>query len=142
MGTVKIDCITHKYPLVEKIKVENGIRLYSMKDILAMKLSAIIDNGTRLKDFIDIACLSTELTLSVALSSYKHKYKNSNPIVPIQALVYYNDICFNEPIQMLKGNYKWEKIEKRIKNMINKKHQKFSEIPIDCIEPQNKGLSL
>ena len=55
---VKIDCITHGYGLLEKPCLEEGIRLYSMKDIIAMKLSAIADNGSRLKDFIDIASLS------------------------------------------------------------------------------------
>lgn len=48
---VKIDCITHNYPYIEPpFKLEEGIRLYSIKDITAMKLSAIADNGTRIKD--------------------------------------------------------------------------------------------
>lgn len=52
---VKIDCITHSYGYLEKPYTESDIRLYSMEDIVAMKLSAIADNGSRLKDFIDIA---------------------------------------------------------------------------------------
>lgn len=61
IGNVKIDCITHAYEYLEKPYVESNIRLYSMEDIIAMKLSAIADNGSRLKDFIDIAYLSTRV---------------------------------------------------------------------------------
>lgn len=51
INDVKIDCITHNYPYIEPpFKSEDGIRLYSIKDITAMKLSAIADNGTRIKD--------------------------------------------------------------------------------------------
>lgn len=51
INDVKIDCITHNYPYIEPpFKSEEGIRLYSIKDITAMKLSAIADNGTRIKD--------------------------------------------------------------------------------------------
>lgn len=51
INDVKIDCITHNYPYIEPpFKSEEGIRLYRIKDITAMKLSAIADNGTRIKD--------------------------------------------------------------------------------------------
>ena len=42
---IKIDCITHSYEYLEKPYIEYGIRLYSMQDIIAMKLSAIADDG-------------------------------------------------------------------------------------------------
>lgn len=54
---VKIDCITHAYGRLENPCIEDGIRLYALEDIIAMKLSAIADNGSRLKDFIDLASL-------------------------------------------------------------------------------------
>ena len=54
---VKIDCIAHKYAYLRQPYAESGIRLYSIEDIVAMKLSAIADDGSRLKDFVDIACL-------------------------------------------------------------------------------------
>ena len=58
---VKIDCIAHKYAYLRQPYAESGIRLYSIEDIVAMKLSAIADDGSRLKDFVDIACLSTRI---------------------------------------------------------------------------------
>ena len=45
-----------------------------MEDIVAMKLSAIADNGSRLKDFIDIAFLSTRFPFNLMLRLYERKF--------------------------------------------------------------------
>ncbi len=52
---VKVDLLKHGYPLVNPQVVLEGIRMAGIEDIAAMKLNAIIGNGTRLKDFVDIA---------------------------------------------------------------------------------------
>ena len=67
---VQIDLITHSYPLVEDLTNIESIRMASILDIAAMKLNAIVGNGTRVKDFIDIAFLSSFLSLS-----YYHSWK-------------------------------------------------------------------
>jgi Nucleotidyl transferase AbiEii toxin, Type IV TA system len=54
---VKLDLLAHKYPLVEDLEIIEDIRMVSLKDIGAMKLNAIFNNGTRLKDFVDIYVL-------------------------------------------------------------------------------------
>ena len=129
INDIKVDCITHNYPYVEDpLTTKDGIRLYGMKDIAAMKLSAIADDGSRLKDFIDIAFLSTKLSLSDMLKAYQQKYKNSNPIRPLKGLTYFEDINFNEPIQMIKGEYDWEKIERRLHIMIKRENDTFGSI--------------
>lgn len=76
---VKLDFILHDYPNVESRLQEDGIRLYGLKDIAAMKLSAISDNGTRLKDFIDVAYLSGYLSLKEMLTAFETKYPQTNP---------------------------------------------------------------
>src|ERR1035438_4050934 len=55
---VKVDLITHNYPLVKPLQEVEGLRMASLEDITAMKLNAISGNGTRIKDFIDVAYLS------------------------------------------------------------------------------------
>lgn len=57
-----------------------------IKDIAAMKLSAIVDSGSRLKDFVDIACLSTKFSLETMLVAYEEKYKAMNAISPLKAI--------------------------------------------------------
>ncbi len=80
---VKIDCITHAYERLGNPCMEDGIRLYALEDIVTMKLFAIADNDSRLKDFIDIAFLSTRLSFYSMLKCYEHKFPKSNVIRPI-----------------------------------------------------------
>lgn len=132
INDIKVDFITHNYPYIENsITTEEGIRIYGIKDIAAMKLSVIADDGSRLKDFIDIACLSTKLSLSDMLKAYQQKYKNSNPIRPLKGLTFFEDINFNEPIQMVQGKYNWDRIEKRLHLMIKKENDIFHSLPIE-----------
>jgi hypothetical protein len=114
---VQLDCIAHQYPWINLPEKEENIRLASFEDIAAMKLNAIAGNGTRIKDFIDIAFLSCKISFTKMLQGYEKKY-SSNPIIPIKALTYFDDINFNEPIKMANGSrLNWGKIEKRLKNM-------------------------
>ncbi len=115
---IKVDFITYNYPYIDQIHTEYGIRICSMKDIAAMKLSAIADSGTRLKDFVDVACLSTRLSLETMLSVYDEKYRGRNAISPLKALTYYDDIQKKEPIQVLHGTFDWKLIDERLQNML------------------------
>ena len=91
---VKIDCIAHRYAYLRSPYEEAGIRLYDMEDIIAMKLSAIADDGSRLKDFVDIACLSTRHTFYDMLKCYERKFPEANVIRPFKAVTYFDDIDF------------------------------------------------
>ena len=94
-----------------------GVRMASPEDIAAMKLNAITGNGTRLKDFIDVAYLSSSLTLSQMMHAFEEKYANRNPAMVLKALDYHNDINFSEPIEMLDGKYDWRNIKKVLGDM-------------------------
>ncbi len=115
---VQIDCIAHKYPwLSEPVEID-GIRLAGYKDIAAMKLNAIVGNGTRIKDFIDIACLSAKITLNDMLNAFQRKYR-SNPIMALKALTYFEEVNVKEPINMLQpSTLEWKKIKKQLELMV------------------------
>lgn len=127
---IKIDCIMHAYPLLEPPYVEEGIRLYGLKDIIAMKLSAITDNGSRLKDFIDIACLSTRYSFYEMLQCYRHKFPQANVLRPFKALTYFEDIDFDETVVMLEGKYDWERIRQRLVDMTRNQECIFEYYPL------------
>lgn len=114
---VKVDCITHNYPTLEADIVEDGLRLYSLPDIAAMKLSAVRDNGTRLKDFVDLAYMSTRLPLDKMLDSYGRKYNHSNAAIALKSLTYFDDINFDENIRLTRGAFDWLRIKRRIVDM-------------------------
>ncbi len=128
IDSVQLDCIAHQYPWISSPILEENIRLADYSDIAAMKLNAIAGNGTRIKDFIDIAFLSSKIPLNQMLDSYELKY-NANPINPIKAIAYFEDINFNEPIKMADNSkLNWRKIETRLKEMQNNPGRIFQDI--------------
>jgi hypothetical protein len=83
-----------------------------------MKLNAIVGNGTRIKDYIDIAFMSTKMTLNQMLTAYQIKY-TSNGVMVLKAIAYFDDINFEEPITMLDSTkFDWKKIRKHLLLMI------------------------
>lgn len=127
---VKVDCIAHRYDYLRPPYEESGIRLYDMEDIIAMKLSAIADNGSRLKDFVDIACLSTRHTFYDMLKCYERKFPEANVIRPFKAITYFDDIDFEEDVIMLNFEYDWNRIAERLKTMTVEQNRIFTEYPL------------
>lgn len=89
INDIKIDCIRYDYPQVKPVHVSDGIRLCSVHDIAAMKLTAISQDGTRLKDFVDIAFLSTQMSLKEMLDAYEVKYPDTNKLSAVKGLIYF-----------------------------------------------------
>jgi len=117
IGGVQVDCIAHAYPWLKPFVLEEGIRLASLEDICAMKLNAIAGNGTRIKDFVDVAYLSSIFSLEQMLKFYEEKY-HSNPLMPLKGIVYFDDINKNAPVKMANGKpLDWKSIEKRLLSM-------------------------
>lgn len=125
---VKIDCIAHKYPWLSSPIATEGIRLAHLEDLAAMKLNAIVGNGTRYKDYIDIAYMSTKMSLNQMLTAYQTKY-NSNGIMVLKAIAYFDDINFNEAITMFDASkLDWKKIRKHLLLMIKFPDKIFEKI--------------
>lgn len=127
---VKVDLITFPYPWIAPIVEEEGGRLASLSDIAAMKLSAISQDGTRLKDFIDVAFLSCHLCYADMIACYEHKFPHANPAIPLKAIAYFNDINFNATINLINARYQWPNIERRIHQMRQNPRKCFDELPL------------
>lgn len=122
---VMIDCIRFNYPHIKEPDIADGVRLESIPDIIAMKLDTISHNGTRIKDFIDIATLSSQYSLNEMLKFYLAKYPNANVLMPVKSLVYFGDINFNESVVMLNGAFDWEKVARRLMDMTEQPNKIF-----------------
>jgi hypothetical protein len=113
IGDIQLDILTHRYPLVSNIIEIENIKLYSCEDISAMKLNAIIGNGTRAKDFIDIYFLLKYFNLSQLTEFYHQKYQLRNEIQVLKSLVYFNDVDLNDwPVLVLEPKLTFNKIKK------------------------------
>lgn len=125
---VQIDCIAHCYPWLKPCMQDNRWRLAQLEDIAAMKLNAIAGNGTRIKDFIDVAYLSSAFSLEQMLGFYEQKY-HSNTLMPLKGLIFFDDINKDEPVHMADGKpLQWKRIEKRLLMMNRYPERVFDEL--------------
>ena len=125
---IKVDFIKFDYPHLHNCDIIDEVRIESIPDIIAMKLLSITDNGSRIKDFIDIAYLSSRFSLEEMLQFFIRKITNSNIIMPIKALTYFDDIDFNESIVMLYNDFDWDKISNRLIDMTKEPNRIFEKI--------------
>jgi hypothetical protein len=122
---IKLDLLAHKYPLVEDLEIIEGIRIVSLKDIGAMKLNAIFNNGTRLKDFVDIYALLEIFTLSELLQASEMKYPENNIAMVKNSLLHHEDIDFTVSIDYITNSPKWTVIADRLKKAVHNPHIAF-----------------
>ena len=117
---VKVDFVRHHYfSLISPPVVEQNIRLFGIKDIMAMKIAAILKRGVK-KDFWDIAELLDEYSIADFIESYNKKYPNHQLLISIpQALTYFQDAEESEDPISLNGKT-WENVKKIIQGKVNK----------------------
>lgn len=113
---VKIDFLRHNYQIIKPSVIEDGVRLYSIEDVAAMKLNAILNRGAK-KDFYDIYELLKHYSLHDLVGFFKIKYPNTNVLMLIKSLDYFLDADV-EPDPITLNKAKWSDIKEEISNQI------------------------
>ena len=109
---IKVDCVNYPYEWLEECRVLDDIRLASISDIAAMKISAIINRGTK-KDFIDLHFLLKEMSLNHILDLYDQKYTDGSRFIAIKSLTYFED-AESDPMPYMFEDVTWEDVKKSI----------------------------
>lgn len=109
---IKVDCLAHRYPLVADPECVDGVRMLSTPDIVAMKLNAIANRGSK-KDFWDLYELKRNMSRQELLSYYTGKYPNGNRWAVERALSYFDD-AEREPDPMCLKGRRWDQIKEEI----------------------------
>ena len=113
VNNVKVDLVNYPYPWLDDAIEEGNIRLAGLRDIAAMKLSAVANRG-RKKDFIDVARLLDVFSLDQMLSLYKEKFSVSELSFPLRGLMYFDDAEEDPTPEMLDSNFTWENVKKTV----------------------------
>ena len=119
IGDVKVDFVKHhRFPLIDEIIIDDGIRFYSDKDIMAMKVAAILKRAVK-KDFWDIAELLKHYSLNDVLEAYHKKYPDQRLAISIPfAITFFEDAEESEdPISLKKQT--WHQVKKEIKKVVS-----------------------
>ena len=115
---IKVDIIQYQHAPIEKIEHFEGLRLYSDKDIAAMKIQAVLGRGQK-KDFYDLYELLLHYSLQDIIDWHKRKYPNQMLGISIpNALTYFPDAEESETPVSLKG-IGWEEVRSGISQVVS-----------------------
>ena len=113
-----MDFVKHyHYPVIDTIAVIGGIRIIGDKDIIAMKINAILRRAVK-KDFWDLAELLKHYSLGDCINFYNTKFKNQLLAISIpKALTYFDDAEESEaPVSL--NNQTWDAVKKIIQKSV------------------------
>ncbi len=118
INDIKVDMVVLPYPYIEPIDVVEDIRLVSIPDIVAMKLSAIARRGVK-KDFWDIAELLDMYSLSEMIEFYKSKYQSNDIFHLVRAIAYFEDAEKQKDPDPLK-KMTWKQVKLKVAQAVKK----------------------
>lgn len=119
IDAVNVDILAHRYKIISDPTEEEGIRLLSEADIIAMKLNAISASGQRIKDFIDIYFLLEKYDLKYMLDCYMKKYNQTNDLLILKSLIFFDDVEESEwPVMIKERELKWKDVKKRLEKAV------------------------
>lgn len=112
LNEVKIDIVNYTYPWLDDVVCKDDIRMASVRDIAAMKITAIEGRGTK-KDFVDIYFLLKHYSLEQLLDFYSQKYFDSSSFMAMKSLAYFED-AEEDPMPYMFYDITWEEIKESI----------------------------
>ncbi|MDR0872405.1 MAG: nucleotidyl transferase AbiEii/AbiGii toxin family protein [Prevotellaceae bacterium] len=114
---IKVDFVDYSSVIwLEQAVLSDGICLAGLKDIGAMKISAIIGRGTK-KDFIDLFFLLQYFSLEQLIDFYKQKYDTNSIFHIIRSLTYFED-AEEDPQPEMYVPFEWNKAKQTIKQAV------------------------
>lgn len=116
LSGVKVEFIRHGYPLIAPIENLEGIQMWSIPDVSAMKMNAITNRGSK-KDFFDIDALLDRFELPQILNFYKIKYQPSSLLMAVRSLIWFED-ADTEPDPISLNERTWGQVKQRLRKAI------------------------
>jgi len=110
IDNTKVDIVYYPHKLIANIEYRENLRFYSDKDLMAMKIQAILGRGKK-KDFWDIAELLQHHSLQQMIDCHKAKYPSQMLGISIPyALTYFVDADESEEPETIK-KMSWNEVK-------------------------------
>lgn len=90
INNVKVEFLKHAYPELAHVDLIQGVKMWSLEDVAAMKLNAISNRGCK-KDFYDVAALLDHFPLSSMIHLYQKKYRPASLMMVIRSISWFDD---------------------------------------------------
>ena len=122
-GDVDISLFYYPYELLNPFVEVGSLYLASVEDIIAMKMAAIIQRGTR-RDFIDIFHLMRKYSIKQILEFTERKFSGYQAVMALKALMYFDDADKEEEtargITVFDKDFSWQGVKKEIFEEVKK----------------------
>jgi hypothetical protein len=111
VGTVDYSVFRYTYPLVDAPAVIDGCAVASLRDIAAMKMTAIVQRATK-RDYVDLHAIFTSKRLGVrdVISTMQAKFPRADPSLAIRGLTYFRDVE-RDPMPQMIASTSWEGVK-------------------------------
>lgn len=116
--TIKTDFVFQSSDMIEKVLVDEGVRMATLKEIAAMKIGAITARGKK-RDFVDVYCLLDHFSLEEILSAFLQKYKGATLELAIRSIFYFEDAEKDQDPKCF-FKYDWATVKEKIKKEASK----------------------
>lgn len=107
-----------------------------MEDIGAMKLNAILYNGTRLKDFVEMHRLLEHVPLHRLTEVFEKKYPDVNKQMAHAALLYHKDVKLKLEIAFIEKKIPWKEIANRLREAVTNDQIIFQDKKVKMQQPK------
>jgi hypothetical protein len=115
---IKVDIIHYPHSLIDAVIETEGIRMYSIADISAMKIQAILGRAKK-KDFWDLYELLQHHPLQQLMEWHQQKFPSQMLAISIpHAITYFVDAEESEPPVSFKKQT-WEMVKKGIQHSVS-----------------------
>lgn len=118
IGDVKVDFVSYRYHYLNPPIEKDNLRLASIEDIAAMKISAITGRGSK-KDFVDLFFLLKSITLPEIMDLFKMKYPESTDFLVYKSLCYFEDADI-EPMPKMLKEVDWQFVKSSLVEEVRK----------------------
>ncbi len=118
INNIKTDFVFQPSHLIDAPVENEGIHMASLREIAAMKVSAITARGKK-RDFVDFYCLLNHFSVSEILDAFLKKYKDATLDLAIRSLFYFED-ADNDPEPKCFFDYNWQQIKAKIRTEVSK----------------------
>lgn len=111
IGKSKVSFLGYPYPLVFPYRFFNTVAIADVRDIAAMKMTAIANRGTK-RDFFDLFTVAQLFSISELFEVFKSKFSkvNYSKNHVLRSLTYFNDAEDDVELKML-NNTSWQEVK-------------------------------
>ncbi|HCM82312.1 MAG: hypothetical protein UW37_C0034G0005 [Candidatus Gottesmanbacteria bacterium GW2011_GWA2_44_17] len=110
-NNIKFSIFRYTYPMIGEFTLYQNIRVASVADIAAMKLTAITGRATK-RDYVDLYVISQKYRFEELFDFYEKKFGNlgNNRYAIIRAMGYFDDAESDEMPKMI-HSFSWEEVK-------------------------------